>query len=227
MTMTITTPRFFGAALAAAVVGGALVACTSSTPSPSTSTAPTAQTLATQAAPTVQALATSGAAAATQGAPTAQALATQAAPTVQSLATQSAPTVQSLATQSAPTVQALATQVAPVAATASASAPVRILGVQSTSTDASISLQNTSSSNADLGGWQLKVGTSTVTLPAGLTVPAGQTVTLHTASGTSTATEVYLGSTASSITPLLKPGAQVVLQNPSGAPTTAFTIPSA
>ena len=222
--MTI-TPRLFGAALAAAVVGGALVACTSSTPSPST--APTAQTLATQAAPTVAAVAT-------QAAPTVQALATsgaaaatRAAPTAQALATQAAPTVQSLATQSAPTVQSLATQVAPVAATASASAPVHILGVQSTSTDASISLQNTSSSNVDLGGWQLKVGTSTVTLPAGLTVPAGQTVALHTSSGTSTATEVYLGSTASSIAPLLKPGAQVVLENPSGAPTTAFTIPSA
>lgn len=197
--------------LQAAATTGAAVAATG---------APTAQALATQAAPTAQALAT-------QVAPTAQALATQAAPTAQVLATQMAPTAQALATQAGPTLQALATQAAPIAATAVANPPVRILGAQSTSSEATISLQNTSASSLDLSGWTLRVGSASVQLPSGLSVPAGQAVVLHTGSGTSTASDVYLGSLGSSIAAQVKPGAQVVLQNPGSGASTAFTIPSA
>jgi len=78
----------------------------------------------------------------------------------------------------------------------------------------------------DLTGWQLQVGTASVALPGGMNVTPGQTVTLHTGSGTSTSSDVYLGSSAQSISANLKPGAQVVLQSPSG-PMTAFTVPNA
>ena len=218
--------RSIAAGLTAVVLGGTLVACTSAGPG----SAPTAQAVATQSAPTVQSLATSGAQAATQGAPTVQALATQAAPTTQALATsgaQSAPTVQALATQAAPTVQALGTQAAPAAGTATASAPVRILGAQSTSNDSMISLQNTSNGAVDLSGWVLQVGTATAQLPAGLVIQPGQSITLHSSAGTNTATDVFLGAQANALTQQAKPGARVVLQNPSGAESTAFTIPSA
>jgi hypothetical protein len=104
---------------------------------------------------------------------------------------------------------------------------VHILGVQSSGSDATISLQNSSASTVDLSGWQLRVGTANAQLPAGLTVQPGQVVTLHMGSGTNTATDVYLGSLGSTLAPQLKPGAQVVLQNPNGTPATAFTIPSA
>jgi Lamin Tail Domain len=224
--MTINHVRSLSTTLGALVLGGTLVACSNGSPN-TTSTAPPAQAVATQAAPTVQALATSGSAAATQGAPTAQALATQAAPTAQALATQAAPTAQALATQAAPTVQAAATQVAPIAATAAANAPVRILGAQSNANDSMISVQNTSASTVDLGGWVLQVGTASAHLPAGLMIQPGQSITLHSSAGTNTSTDVYLGADASSLAEQAKPGARVVLQNPSGAATTAFTIPSA
>jgi competence protein ComEC len=223
--------RPLSTALGAIVLGGSLVACSSG--SPTTTTAPTAQVVATQAAPTVQALATTGAQVATQAVPTAQALATQSAPTVQALATtgarvatQGAPTAGALATQSAPTVQAVATQAAPAVATAAASSPVRILGAESNGTDSMISLQNASDTAVDLNGWVLQVGTASAHLPS-LTIQPGQSVTLHSTSGTNTATDVYLGADASALAQQAKPGARVVLQNPSGAPTTAFTIPSA
>jgi hypothetical protein len=90
-----------------------------------------------------------------------------------------------------------------------------------------VSLQNTSGSTVDLGGWVLQVGTASAQLPAGLAIQPGQSITLHSGTGTNTATDVYLGAQASALAQQAKPGARVVLQNPSGAPTTAFTIPSA
>lgn len=223
--MHITHLRSVTAALGATLLGGALAACSGGAVSPGAG--PTAQTVSTQAAPTVQAIAT-------QAAPTVQALATTAsaavqngAPTAQTLATTSAPTAQALATSSAPTVQAAATQVAPIAATASANAPVRILGAQSTASDSMITLQNSSASSVDLSGWELQVGSATAQLPTGMVVQPGQTVTLHTSSGSSTSTDVFLGGQATSLAAQLKPGARVILANPNGAPATAFTIPNA
>jgi hypothetical protein len=218
-----------------AVVSGVLLsACSSGTGS--APTAPTIQAAATQvaptvqaAAPTVQAAATRAAptvqAAATQLAPTVQALATQAAPTVQAAATQAAPTAQAAATQAAPTVQAAATQVAPTVQAAAASVPVRISAVNSTPTDATITVQNTSANRVDMSGWSLQVGAATAQLPSGLNVQPNQSVTLHTGEGTSTASDVYLGAAARPLTAEVKPGARVVLQGPSGPPA-AFTVPA-
>jgi competence protein ComEC len=196
------------AAVSAVAMMG-LAACSSGV---SPGAAPTAQTAATQAAPTVQALATSGATAAQQAAPTVQALATSASTN---------------AAQSAPTLQALATQVAPVSATVTSNAPVRISNVQSTSNDASMTVQNSSNSAVDMSGWTLMVGTSTVSLPSGVNIPPGGTIILHTGSGTNSASDVYLGSSASTLAQQVKPGARIVLQNPSGSPTTAFVVPGA
>ena len=147
-------------------------------------------------------------------------------PTAQAVATQAAPTVQAAATQAAPTIAAAATQVAPISATVSASAPIHITAVQSSQTDSTVTLQNTSSSAVDLTGWQLQVGNASVALPSGMNVAPGETVTLHTGTGTSTPSNVYLGTSAQTLNANLKPGAQVVLQSPSG-PMTAFTVPNA
>lgn len=148
-------------------------------------------------------------------------------PTVQAAATQAAPTIQAAATSAAPTIQAAATQVAaPMSATISASAPIHITAVQSSQSDSTIALQNTSPSVVDMSGWKLEVGSANVALPSGMSVSPGATVTLHTGTGTSTPTDVYLGSSAETISSNLKPGAQVVLQSPSG-PMTAFTVPNA
>ena len=148
-------------------------------------------------------------------------------PTVQALATQSAPTVQSAATQAAPTIRAAQTQVvAPISATVSASAPIHITSVQTSGADSTIQIQNTSTGAVDLTGWQLQVGNASAALPSGMSVAPGASVTVHTGTGTSTPTDVYLGAQAQNVSANVKPGAQVVLQSPSG-PVTAFTVPGA
>jgi hypothetical protein len=160
-------------------------------------------------------------------APTAQAAATQVAPTAQAAATRIAPTVQAAATAVAPTVQAAATQAAPAAATAQAAAPVRITAARVTTGDAMLTVEGTGSQPVDLSGWTLGVGGTGVRLPANTAVRPGEALVIHTASGTSSGSDVYLGQAAQSLVQSLRPGARVSLSNPSGTEVTAFTIPSA
>jgi hypothetical protein len=159
--------------------------------------------------------------------PTVQAAATQAvAPTTQALANQAAPTVSAAATQIAPTAQALANTAAPFAATVTTSAPVRVTNVKVETTDSTVALQNVGNQAVDLSNWSLQVGTVHTQLPAGLNVPPGQTVTVHTGSGTSSPTDVYLGTDAQAIASQLRPGVQIVLANPSGSPVSSFVVPN-
>jgi hypothetical protein len=197
-----------------------LVACSTSSPPPSSNVAPTVQSAATQAAPTIQA-------AAAQAAPTVQAAAAQAAPTVQAAATQAAPTVQAAATQLAPTVQAAATQAPAAASTAIAGAPVRITDASLSGSAPRLTIQNTSTQAVDLSGWTLRVGDAAVRLPTNMQAPAGQTLVLHMTAGTSSGRDVYLGQPAPDLTQALRPGARIALEDPSGSTITAMTVPGA
>jgi hypothetical protein len=181
-------------------------ACSGGTPT--TNVAPTAQAVATQAAPTVQA-----------AIPTMQAAVQQAVPTMQAAATAAAPTVQAMATQAA-------RQAAPVLATADAATPVRIIDARMAPGDATLTLQNASAQMVDLTGWVLDVGGTTIRLPANTQVGPGMSVTLHTASGTSSGSNIYLGQDGQALAAALKPGVRVALTNPAGAPITAFTVPT-
>ncbi|MBV9324556.1 MAG: lamin tail domain-containing protein [Chloroflexi bacterium] len=131
---------------------------------------------------------------------------------------------------SAPTQQAVATgvatSVAPVAATVTAASPVRVTGAQLASNDAKITLQNTSTQAVDLAGWSLRVGNATAQLPQGTNVGPSQSVTLHTAAGTSTAADVFLGQNAQALVSQIQPGAMVALDNPSGGTVSSFVVPS-
>jgi hypothetical protein len=49
---------------------------------------------------------------------------------------------------------------------------------------------------------------------------------VHTAAGSNTASDVYLGQDAQAITGQLKPGVQVVVENPAGSPMTSFIVPN-
>jgi hypothetical protein len=111
-----------------------------------------------------------------------------------------------------------------VATVQAAASPVRINAVQTSGSDAAVVVQNTSPSAVDLTGWQLSVGGASAALPSGMNVAPGDTLTLHTASGTSTSSNVYIGGNAQNLSANLRPGAQVILQSPSG-PVTAFTVP--
>ncbi len=197
-----------GALGAALLVLALLVACSGAAATPSVTVGPTLQ------------------AAATRALPTAAAAGAQAASTVQAVSTQAAPTARAVSTQAAPTLQAVATQAAPVAATVSASAPIRVMNVNVGSSDASVAVQNVGSQAVDLSRWSLQVGAARTQLPAGVDVAPGQTVNLHTAPGTSTSTDVYLGSDANAVANELRPGTQVVLANPSGSPVSSFVVPN-
>lgn len=190
--------------------------------------APTAQAAATQVAPTVQA-------AATQLAPTARAAATQLAPTVQAAATQVAPTVQAAATQLAPTVQAaltrvatpaaVATAVAPAAGTAAALSPIQIVGATLGVPDTTLTLKNASGAAVDMSGWGLRVGDATAALPGNAKVGPGGTLTVHTTTGSSTDSDIYLGQAATTLVTNLRPGQRVALIDAQGRPVSAMTLP--
>jgi competence protein ComEC len=179
-------------------------------------------------APTAQAAAK---AVATTSAPVAAAaspLTTQVASVVSPIATTAAAVASPVATQAAAAASPIATQVAavasPIAAQAVTSSPIRITGAQVSPADTTFTLQNSGSLPVDLTGWRLRVGSSTAKLPD-VTVPPGGTVTVHTASGTNSARDIYLGQEAAALISGLQPGASVALLDAQGTPVSEFMLP--
>jgi hypothetical protein len=74
-------------------------------------------------------------------------------------------------------------------------------------------------------GWRLRAGAATATLPSGARVGPGESVTLHTAAGTSTARDIYLGQEASALAQELRPGVTVALIDAQGSSVSEFRIP--
>ncbi len=88
-----------------------------------------------------------------------------------------------------------------------------------------ITVQNVSSSAVDLTGWRLRVGSVRAMLPSGARVGPNESVTIHTASGTGTAPDIYLGTEAAALLAGLRPGASLVLVDPQGTATEGFVLP--
>ena len=157
--------------------------------------------------------------------PTVQAAATALAPTVQAVV----PTAQAAATLLAPTAQALATQVAPAAQaaaqTATAVSPISLEGARLDLFDSTLTLRNKSTQQIDLSNHQIRVGTTSVPLPANARIQPGGILTIHTAGGTGDAANVYLGDEARALITSLRPGASVALIRDDGQRTAEFTIP--
>jgi hypothetical protein len=160
--------------------------------------------------------------------PMAGAIATQAVATTQPVAAEVAataavvaPTAAAAATQVAPTVQAAAA----AAGTAIAAAPVQLVEVRFGVPDTTLTLRNTSQTPVDLAGWKLRAGDASVTLPTAAQIAPGGTVTIHTASGASTAGEVYLGQEAATLVTNLRSGTRVALVNDQGATVAEMTLP--
>jgi len=76
-----------------------------------------------------------------------------------------------------------------------------------------------------MSGWRLRVGTATATMPANTRVAPGQTITIHTASGTSGGQDVYLGAEAAALLSGLQPGASVQLVDAQGTVVSEFALP--
>ena len=113
----------------------------------------------------------------------------------------------------------------PLAGTAVAAAPVRITNVQVQPTDTTITLQNTGSTAVDLGGWRLQVGTNTATLPPNTRVVPGGTITVHTAGGTNTGNDVYLGQPAAALITGLQTSSRIALVDDRGTVVNEFSLP--
>jgi pyruvate kinase len=102
---------------------------------------------------------------------------------------------------------------------------VRITSAQISATDTTLGVQNNGSGAVDLSGWRLRVGTATATLPANSRVAPGETVTIHTASGTSGGRDIYIGADAAALISALQPGASVALVDAQGATVSEFVLP--
>ena len=66
---------------------------------------------------------------------------------------------------------------------------------------------------------------ATATLPGNASVAPNDTVTIHTASGTSAGKDIYLGQEASALLSGLQPGATVALVDAQGATVNEFVLP--
>ena len=148
------------------------------------------------------------------------------APTAVSAATAAASPVATLVAASpVTTVAAAASAAASPAAAIVAASPVRITAAQLSPTDTTITVQNAGNAVVDMTGWQLRVGGAAVTLPSNSRVAPGESITIHTASGTNSGTDVYLGSDAATLASGLQPGATVALVDAQGTVVSEFVLP--
>ena len=209
----------------AATALAALTACTSS-PAPAP---PTVGAIATAAAsPVATAAAAASPAAATAVAAASPAAATAvaaASPAAATAAVAASPAVATACAAASPAAATVVAGASPAAATAVAASPIRITGVQLGPSDVTVTVQNAGSAVVDLNGWRLRVGTATATIPAGARVAPGQSTTIHTAAGTNSASDVYLGQEAASLVPELRPGATVALVDAQGNVVGELRIP--
>jgi hypothetical protein len=172
--------------------------------------------------PTVGAAAT---AVSTAAQPAASAAAAAASPVASAAAAAASPVATQAAASASPAATSVAAAASPAATTAAASSPVRISGVQVSPTDSTITVQNASGSAVSLAGWKLQVGTASATLPSSANVPANDSVTIHTASGTNSAKDIYLGQDATALIGGLTPGARVALLDAQSNAVTEFRLP--
>ncbi|MBV9327096.1 MAG: lamin tail domain-containing protein [Chloroflexi bacterium] len=123
-------------------------------------------------------------------------------------------TALALATQLAPTIQVVQQTVGPIA-TSVARSPVHITGVNVTSDDTTIVVQNSGSAPVNLQGWTLLLGPNIPITLQNVQLAPGQTRTLHTAMGTDTDSDVYLNiASVGSIATTFAPGQRAVLVGP-------------
>lgn len=154
---------------------------------------------------------------------------TPATPTVGSAATAVATAAKPAAATAGAAASPVATEAAaaasPAATAAVAASPIRITDARLDSSDITISLQNASGMAVDLTGWRLQVGSATAALPSGARVEPNESVTIHTASGTNAARDIYLGGEASALMHGFLPGATVQLVDQQGNTAASFRFP--
>lgn len=131
-----------------------------------------------------------------------------------------------IAKSASPAVPTIAAQASPAVASpiAKTVAPLQIVSVRTQPNDVQITLQNQSANPMDLSGYQVRVGTTTVRLPQAARIGPNERLTIHTAMGTTTPQDVYLGAEGAALSTALRPGARVALLDNQGNEITQFTV---
>jgi Lamin Tail Domain len=202
-TRLIMSARHLGIVVGAGVFVGAAACAPGTAPA-----APTAQAVVTQAVGAASPAAATAVAAAPGVAQTAVAAASPVAATAVAAVSPAVATVTAAAPGLAATAAAA---VSPGVASPTALAPIVVAGVQPSATDTTITIRNQGNAVVDLAGWQLRVGTATARLPSGARVEQGQTLTVHTGTGTTSGSDVYLGSDGPALLAAVQPGATIAL----------------
>jgi hypothetical protein len=220
-----------GATQVATTAAGARTQVAGTVQTGQTAVAPTVAAAETRVAGTVQ-VGSTQVAGTVQTAQTAVATTIVAAQgTVDAAATAIAPTIVAVQTQVASTVVAAQTQVAatfgPPAATAAAASPVQITAARISQNDPTVTITNTSTSQANISGWTLVLGSFGVVLPVStnLRIEPGAKVTIHLTSGTSTATDVYTGEVPQALLNTLTSGTRLALINLHGQVASIYQLP--
>lgn len=167
--------------------------------------------------------------------PTAQAVATRVATAVQPVGIPVAAAVSPVATMAGPVATQAAEVASPVAtraaeaaspiATSVAAWPVEIVGWQASPTDASLTLRNDGRATVDLTGWRVRIGSRMATLPSSAQLAPGESLTIHAAHGTSSATDIYLGDEGVALLQGIQPGAPLTLYDGQGNVVREAVIP--
>ncbi len=109
-----------------------------------------------------------------------------------------------------------ATSAANVASTAVSASPMRIVAVQPGPADSTLTLENTSGTPVDLTNWSVRLGATSLRLPANTVVPPNGRLVVHSGTGTSTASDVYLAQDTATLLTALQSGTTVSLVDASG-----------
>jgi len=76
-----------------------------------------------------------------------------------------------------------------------------------------------------MSGWQLRAGTASATIPSGTSVEPEQSITIHTATGTNSDEDVYLGAAATQLLAGIQSSPTVTLLDARGATVVEVPLP--
>ncbi len=90
------------------------------------------------------------------------------------------------------------------------------MAVQPGPADSTLTLENSSGAPVDLTNWSVRLGATSLKLPANTVVPPNGRLVVHSGTGTSTASDVYLGQDTATLLTALQSGTTVSLVDASG-----------
>jgi hypothetical protein len=107
-----------------------------------------------------------------------------------------------------------------------ASPHVRLIAASVKPCECTVTIESVSTQRIHLGGWALEIGGTRMQLPMHVVVIPHRPLTIHTAAGESTPTDIYLGEKTQPLASQFVSGAVIYLMNPSGEAVSSYTLPA-